>query len=90
MVACVSVAAWGLTFGALPVSIQTFITKAAPDDTESAGALLLSIFMIAISTGAVAGGLIVDSLGPIAVVVFGGVSAALGGVLISVSSKAAP
>lgn len=85
--AAVATALWGFSFGALPVSVQTFVTKAAPDDTESAGALLITTFMIAISSGAIVGGLLVDSIGAYGVFVFAGVSALLGAGLISSSSR---
>ncbi|WP_117191497.1 MFS transporter [Rhizobium terrae] len=69
---------WGFAFGALPVSIQSYITRAAPDEAESAGALLLTTFQIAISSGAVLGGLLIDLQGPIGVMSFLGVAAILG------------
>ncbi len=75
----VAVTVWGLAFGALPVSIQSYITRAAADEAESAGALLLTTFQIAISSGAVLGGLLIDGQGPVGVMVFLGVAGILGG-----------
>ncbi|WP_207476425.1 MFS transporter [Arenibaculum pallidiluteum] len=57
-------ALWGFAFGALPVGAQTWITRAAPDHAESAGGLLLTAFQVAIASGAVFGGLLVDGFGP--------------------------
>lgn len=57
-------ALWGFAFGALPVGVQTWITRAAPDHAESAGGLLLTAFQVAIASGAVLGGLLVDGFGP--------------------------
>lgn len=57
-------ALWGFAFGALPVGVQTWITRAAPDHAESAGGLLLTAFQIAIASGAVLGGFLVDGFGP--------------------------
>lgn len=57
-------ALWGFAFGALPVGVQTWITRAAPDHAESAGGLLLTAFQIAIASGAVLGGVLVDGFGP--------------------------
>ena len=57
-------ALWGFAFGALPVGVQTWITRAAPDHAESAGGLLLTSFQVAIASGAVFGGLLVDGFGP--------------------------
>lgn len=74
----VAVTLWGFAFGALPVSIQSYITRAASDEAESAGALLLTTFQIAISSGAVLGGLLIDAQGPLGVMTFLGVASILG------------
>jgi predicted MFS family arabinose efflux permease len=82
VVAIVAIAIWGLSFGAFPVSIQASLTKAAPDAAESAGALMLTAFQIAISAGAIVGGLLIDSISPIGVFWFAGVMALAGTLLI--------
>lgn len=74
----VAVTLWGFAFGALPVSIQSYITRAASDEAESAGALLLTTFQIAISSGAVLGGLLIDAQGPLGVMTFLGVASIMG------------
>jgi predicted MFS family arabinose efflux permease len=74
----VAVTLWGFAFGSLPVSIQSYITRAAPDEAESAGAMLLTTFQVAISGGAVLGGLLIDLQGPMGVISFLGIAAALG------------
>ncbi|WFB05888.1 MFS transporter [Streptomyces sp. LX-29] len=51
---------WGLAFGGVPVSVQTWILKAAPEATEAATALNTSVFNLAIALGALAGGLVAD------------------------------
>ncbi|MBP2559097.1 putative MFS family arabinose efflux permease [Neorhizobium galegae] len=76
--AAVAITLWGFAFGALPVSIQSYITRAAPDEAESAGALLLTTFQIAISSGAVLGGLLIDVQGPLGVMTFLGIASVLG------------
>ena len=63
VVVSVAMAGWGFAFGLLPVALQTVTTQAAPDHAESAGALLVTMFQVAITTGAVVGGLLVDGLG---------------------------
>jgi len=63
VVTAVAVAAWGFAFGAFPVGFQTWITRAAPDHAESAGGLLVAAFQVAIATGAIGGGLLVDHIG---------------------------
>jgi predicted MFS family arabinose efflux permease len=62
-VSLVATALWGFAFGALPVGIQTWTTRSAPDHAESAGALLVTTFQIAIASGAILGGLLVDGFG---------------------------
>jgi predicted MFS family arabinose efflux permease len=83
LVASAAVILWGLAFGAYPVSIQTYLTQAAPDVAESAGAVHLSVFMIAVSLGAIFGGILVDRVGPVTTFAVAGVAALLGAILIS-------
>ncbi|MDX3924347.1 MAG: MFS transporter [Shinella sp.] len=54
------VALWGLAFGAVPVAWSTWITRAVPDEAESAGGLFVASINFAIATGAAAGGIIFD------------------------------
>lgn len=83
-----AVTAWGFAFGALPVSVQSFTTRAASDEAESAGALLLTTFQVAISSGAVFGGLLVESQGPLGVFAFAGIASLLGASLMTFSGRA--
>lgn len=83
VIAIGAIAIWGLSFGAFPVSIQASLTQAAPDAAESAGALMLTAFQIAISAGAIVGGLLIDSISPIGVFWFAGVMALAGTILIA-------
>jgi len=53
---------WGIAFGALPVTVQTWIIKAAPQATEAATGLNTSVFNFAIAFGALLGSLVVDSM----------------------------
>ncbi|SFB39646.1 Predicted arabinose efflux permease, MFS family [Rhizobium sp. NFR07] len=78
MVSAAAIALWGLAFGAFPVSVQSFVVGHAPDEAESAGALVIPAFQIAISSGAIFGGLLIETQGPVAVVAFAAVAAALG------------
>lgn len=61
----IAIAVWGFAFGALPVGFQTWIVRAAPDQAEGAGGLLVSAFQIAIASGAMLGGVIVDHFGAV-------------------------
>lgn len=53
---------WGLAFGGVSVSLQTWMIKAAPRAVEPATALWISVFNLAIGLGALVGGLTVDFL----------------------------
>ncbi|MDC6169901.1 MFS transporter [Paucibacter sp. XJ19-41] len=63
LVTAVAVTLWGFAFGAFPVGFQTWIVRAAPDQAEGAGGLLVAAFQIAIASGAIFGGLLVDHVG---------------------------
>ncbi|WP_157554354.1 MFS transporter [Nocardia crassostreae] len=62
---------WGLTFGGIPVGVQTWILRAAPESAEAASALNAAMFNLAIALGALFGGLISDNLALTAVLWFG-------------------
>lgn len=69
---------WGVAYGAVPVSSQTWFAKAIPDAPEAASVLFTASFQATISLGAVAGGVIVDGTSPSTVMTFGGLVAVLG------------
>lgn len=81
-VALTATAVWGFAFGAFPVAISTWNTQAAADLAESAGALLLVAFQVAIAVGAVLGGVLVDTAGPTGVIAYASLASILGCVLI--------
>lgn len=86
------VALWGLAFGAVPVAWSTWITRAVPDEAESAGGLFVAAINFAIATGAAAGGLIFDASGVEAVFLASGavlVVAAMT-ILVGVETRPAP
>lgn len=65
--------AWGLAFGGVPVAVQTWILKAAPDSAEAATALNTSVYNLAIALGALLGGTVATGLGADAVLPAGAV-----------------
>lgn len=69
---------WGFAFGGFPVSTSIWNARAAPDLAESAGALFSSSFQVAIASGAVLGGLLVDGTGPTGVIVYACIAVVLG------------
>jgi predicted MFS family arabinose efflux permease len=85
--ATVAVAFWGFAFGALPVGIQTWIVRAAPDQTEGASGLIVAAFQIAIAGGAVLGGVLVDHLGPAGGLGYCAVVAFAGAMLVLASGR---
>jgi DHA1 family purine ribonucleoside efflux pump-like MFS transporter len=86
-VAAVAVAVWGFAFGVIPVSVQTWVVRAAPDQAEGAGGLIVAAFQVAIASGAVLGGLLVDNLGPAGAIAYCGLAAVLAAVLVAGSMR---
>ena len=78
LIAGAAVALWGFAFGWLPVGFQTWTVRAAPDHAESAGGLLVTAFQVAITCGAVFGGLLVDGFGPLGAIAYAGLATLLG------------
>jgi predicted MFS family arabinose efflux permease len=67
--------AWGLAFGGVSVSLQTWMIKTAPHAVEAASSLWVAVFNLSIGVGALAGGVLVDSLTLQAVLWLGGACA---------------
>lgn len=67
---------WGLAYGAVSVSTQTWLLAAAPHAHESASALFSGVFNGAIALGALGGGLVADGIGLTAVMWLGAALAA--------------
>lgn len=58
-----AVAAWGFAFGGVPIGVQMWMAKAAPDRLEAVGGLMVAMFQVAIATGAAVGGAVFDRWG---------------------------
>lgn len=54
---------WGLAFGLVPVALTGWMLNAVPDVPEAGQALLVSGFQVAIATGSLVGGIVVDGYG---------------------------
>lgn len=76
---------WGLAFGAVPITLQLWVFKAAPEALEGGAALLTSTFQVFIALGSVLGGRLVDLYGTSAVLWAGGGTAALAMVIVVIS-----
>jgi predicted MFS family arabinose efflux permease len=80
-VTAVAVSLWGFAFGAFPVGFQTWIVRAAPDQAEGAGGLLVAAFQVAIASGAIGGGVLVDHIGALGGPAFAVTALTLGSLL---------
>ncbi|MFD7502424.1 MFS transporter [Streptomyces sp. NPDC059850] len=68
---------WGLAYGGVSVTSQTWVLHAAPETREAASALFVGVFNIAISLGALLGGRAADGIALVGVMWFGGALAVL-------------
>jgi predicted MFS family arabinose efflux permease len=66
---------WGLAFGMMPISVQTWMFRAAPDAMESGGAVFVSTAQISLASGALVGGVAVDYMGVSSAMIVGGLFA---------------
>jgi predicted MFS family arabinose efflux permease len=70
--ATILIGIWGLAFGAMPITTQIWMFKAAPDALEGSSALFVSTAQISLASGALVGGVAVDHLGIPSAMVVGG------------------
>jgi len=91
IVAGVAVGLWGFAFGVLPVGFQTWMMRVAPPDlAESAGGILVVAFQVAITGGAVFGGLLVDGFGTPGVIAYMTAAASLGALGVIFAGRRSP
>jgi len=81
------VALWGVAFGFLPVAMTTWMLEALPDAPEAGQALLVTAFQVAIASGALVGGLVVDGVGVAGAMWLGGGLAALASGIVAVGAS---
>jgi predicted MFS family arabinose efflux permease len=73
----VLIGVWGLSWGATPVILQTWMMRAAPRAHEEGLSLFMFVVQLSIAGGSLGGGIVVDALGNLwtfgagAVVAFG-------------------
>jgi predicted MFS family arabinose efflux permease len=67
---------WGVAFGMMPISVQTWMFKAAPDAAESGSALFVATSQVSLASGALVGGMTVDYLGVASAMTVSGLFAA--------------
>ncbi|MBO8202097.1 MFS transporter [Streptomyces smyrnaeus] len=68
---------WGVGYGAVPVCSRTLFAMAAPGEAEASSTLFTASFQATISTGALAGGALLDRSSPSVVLTVGGAVALL-------------
>ena len=56
-------AIWGMAYGAMPIALQMWMARAAPDAKEGGMALFVANFQTSIAIGSFMGGKVVDTLG---------------------------
>lgn len=66
MAVLVGVTAWGLAFGGAPTLLQTALADTAGDGADVAQSMLVTVFNLAVASGGVAGGVLLQRLGPAA------------------------
>ncbi|MFG2874433.1 MFS transporter [Streptomyces sp. NPDC048337] len=78
--------AWGLVYGGVSVTVQSWMIKAAPAAAEAASSLMVAMFNLAIAAGALFGGLAVDGISVPAAPLGGGALMLLAAVTVWVTS----
>jgi predicted MFS family arabinose efflux permease len=83
---------WGTAFGLVPVSMTTWMLRALPESPESGQALLVTAFQVAIASGALVGGIVVDAFNISGALLLGGALSLLSALLMGVAGgpRAAP
>ncbi|HEV2511090.1 MFS transporter [Bosea sp. (in: a-proteobacteria)] len=90
IVAGITVALWGFAFGFAPVGFQTWMVRVAADHAESASGLVTAAFLVAIASGAVLGGLLVNHVGGLGPIGYMALATLAGALLVLVAGKEPP
>lgn len=53
----------GVAFGMMPISVQTWMLRAAPEAMESGSAVFVATTQVSVASGALVGGVLVDHFG---------------------------
>ncbi|WP_278938816.1 MFS transporter [Pseudomonas helleri] len=83
----VLLALWGMAFGGVPVAWSNWVARAVPDQTESAGGMVVASVQSAIAAGAAAGGAMFSFSGIDGVFVAAGILMLLAALLIGMRVK---
>ena len=88
--AFLALALWGISYGALPVAMQTWVFTADRIKSEGGSALYISTFQIALALGAFVGGRIVDATNVATTMFTGTALAAIALIAFAALSKPVP
>ena len=83
----VAIVIWGAAFGAVPVCIQAWLYQASPARFEAGSALVVSVFQLALATGAWLGGVLLDRAGQTGPFVLGAAACLLCAMLILAAGR---
>ncbi|WP_017587402.1 MFS transporter [Nocardiopsis ganjiahuensis] len=78
---------WGLAYGGVSVSVQTWMMRSAPEEREGVSSLFVGVFNGSIALGALIGGFVLDGAGGTAVMWLAA-ALALGALLITLFGRA--
>jgi predicted MFS family arabinose efflux permease len=78
---------WGLAFGAVPVCVQLWVFRAAPQHAETSAALMVTVFQLALAAGASGGGWLIDHAGLRAAYGIGAFTALLAVILLGLAGS---
>lgn len=87
ILAALMVALWGLAFGAVPIAITNWMFKAVPDNPEAGQGLLVSVVQVALSSGALVGGVLVDHAGIPSALTVAGMLVLLSGAIVALFAR---
>lgn len=73
--------------GMMPISVQTWMFRAAPDAMESGSAVFVATTQVSVACGALVGGVLVDHMGVASAMVVGGLFAVAMAIAIAVWGK---
>ena len=81
---------WGVAFGGIPICLQTWMFRAAPELMLSTTAVFVSIFQLALAGGSLFGGIVVDNYGLTSLMAIGGATALAAAIVLCSFGRSPP
>lgn len=88
--AVLTIALWGLAFGAMPTCANMWMFAAVPEAMEGGAAIVVSTFQVGIAAGSLLGGSIVDHFNIPSVMWVGGTVAAVSLLILAIKGRGLP